>query len=90
MHMTEAEQLNSSKQCLKSLMMMSPMKNSESNGTSRYHKAAGHPNNYNLARVIREAGQPRWKVEAALQLPCDDCKALKMGGTSAERFRQLL
>ncbi|CAK9007573.1 unnamed protein product [Durusdinium trenchii] len=34
----------------------------------KYHKAAGHPNNYNLARIIREAGQPRWKVEAALKL----------------------
>ncbi|CAK9118545.1 unnamed protein product [Durusdinium trenchii] len=49
----------------------------------KYHKAAGHPNNYNLARIIREAGQPRWKVEAALKLSCDDCKALKMGGTSS-------
>ncbi|CAK9112453.1 unnamed protein product [Durusdinium trenchii] len=52
----------------------------------KYHKAAGHPNNYNLARIIREAGQPRWKVEAALKLSCDDCKALKMGGTSSGKI----
>ena len=52
----------------------------------KYHKAAGHPNNYNLARIIREAGQPRWKVEAALKLPCDDCKALKMGGASSGKI----
>ena len=52
----------------------------------RYHRAAGHPNNYNLARILREAGQPRWKVDAAFQLQCDDCRSLKMGGISSGKI----
>ena len=49
----------------------------------KFHKAAGHPNNYNLARIIREAGKERWQIEAAMDLKCDDCLALKPGSTSS-------
>ena len=49
----------------------------------KYRKAAGHPNNYNLARIIKESGKAKWQVEAALRLECDDCKALKLGGSSS-------
>ena len=52
----------------------------------KYHKAAGHPNNYNLARIVREAGKPRWQVQAAFRLHCDDCAALKLGGSSSGRI----
>ena len=40
----------------------------------KYHKAAGHPNNYNLARIIKDSGKAKWQVEAALRLECDDCR----------------
>ena len=42
----------------------------------KYHKAAGHPNSYNLARIVK-AGRPAWQVRAALELTCDDCQAPK-------------
>ena len=29
---------------------------------SHFHKAAGHPTNRNLARVIKDSGAPDWKV----------------------------
>ena len=44
----------------------------------KYSKTAGHPNNYNLARIIKESGKAKWQVYAALLLECDDCKALKL------------
>lgn len=50
------------------------------------HRAAGHPNNYNLARIIREAGKPRWQVQAAFELHCDECKAMKQGGESSGKI----
>ena len=49
----------------------------------KYSKTAGHPNNYNLARIIKESGKAKWQVDAALRLECDDCKALKLGGSSS-------
>ena len=47
-----------------------------------YHRAAGHPSNYNLARIIKDAGKSTWHVQAAHELRCDDCAALKLGGSS--------
>ena len=52
----------------------------------KYHRSAGHPNNYNLARILRDAGRPRWQVEAAHGLKCDDCAALKLGGISSGKI----
>ena len=52
----------------------------------KYHRASGHPNNYNLARIIREAGKPRWQVQAAFELHCDECKAMKQGGESSGKI----
>lgn len=51
----------------------------------KYHKAAGHPNNCNLARIIREEGKERWRVQA-FNLKCEDCAALKLGGDSSGRI----
>ena len=48
----------------------------------KYHKAAGHPNNYNLARIVKDSGRAKWQVEAALKLHCDDCHTLQRGGHS--------
>ena len=31
----------------------------------KYHRASGHPNNFNLARILRDAGLEKWKVDAA-------------------------
>ena len=44
------------------------------------HDAAGHPSNRNLARVLRDAGKPKWVIEEALELKCDVCLANKPGG----------
>ena len=49
----------------------------------KFHKAAGHPNQYNLARIVKDAGKADWQVRAAFELKCDDCAALKPGGSSS-------
>jgi len=49
----------------------------------KYHRSAGHPSNFNLARILRDAGRPQWQVKVALALRCEDCAALKMGGSSS-------
>ena len=50
---------------------------------ARFHKAAGHPTNRNLARIIEDAGHPRWKVEVALHHSCPACLSLRSEGTSS-------
>ena len=50
------------------------------------YKAAGHPNNYNLARIVKDSGRAKWQVEAALKLHCDDCHALQRGGDSSGKI----
>ena len=52
----------------------------------KYHRAAGHPNNYNLARILRDAGRAPWQVRAAMDLKCDECAALKLGGFSSGKI----
>lgn len=52
----------------------------------KYHRASGHASNYNLARIIRDAGRPKWQVQAALDLRCDDCAAMKLGGISSGKI----
>ncbi|CAL1159019.1 unnamed protein product [Cladocopium goreaui] len=49
----------------------------------KYHRAAGHPSNYNLSRILRDAGRAPWQVRAAMDLQCDECAALKLGGSSS-------
>ncbi|CAK9094309.1 unnamed protein product [Durusdinium trenchii] len=50
---------------------------------SHFHKAAGHPTARNLARLVRDAGCPAWKVQSALEHQCETCKSLKLCGTSS-------
>ena len=50
---------------------------------AKFHKAAGHPTSRKLARVVKEAGHPEWKVQAALNYKCPTCESLKPGGVSS-------
>ena len=50
---------------------------------AKFHKAAGHPTNRNMAKIIKDAGHPEWKVQAALRHRCPACLSLKPGGTSS-------
>ena len=50
---------------------------------AKFHKAAGHPTNRNLAKIVKDAGHPEWKVQAALHHHCPSCQSLKQGGTSS-------
>ncbi|OLQ13334.1 hypothetical protein AK812_SmicGene2723 [Symbiodinium microadriaticum] len=50
---------------------------------AKFHKAAGRPTNRNLARIVKDAGHPGWKVEVALRHQCPACLSLKPGGTSS-------
>ena len=50
---------------------------------AKFHKAAGHPTNRNLAKIVKDAGHEDWKVEIALKYDCPACKSLKQGGTSS-------
>ena len=50
---------------------------------AKFHKAAGHPTNRNLAKIVKDAGHPEWKVQTALQHQCPACQSLKQGGTSS-------
>ena len=50
---------------------------------AKFHRAAGHPSNRNLARIIKDAGHPDWKIEIARQFSCPTCNSLKPGGTSS-------
>ena len=46
----------------------------------RLHRAAAHPNNNALARMVADAGKPAWQVQAARDFHCDVCAELKRGG----------
>lgn len=48
-----------------------------------YHKAAGHPTNRNLARLVKNAGQPQWKIDEVMNYKCPACESIKPGGTSS-------
>ena len=50
---------------------------------AKFHKAAGHPTNRNLARIVEEAGHEKWKIEVARNHACPACQSLKPGGTSS-------
>ena len=53
---------------------------------AKFHRAAGHPSNRNLARIIKDAGHPEWKIEIAQRFSCPTCKSLKPGGTSSGKI----
>eukprot|EP00439_Symbiodinium_sp_Y106_P012966 s3447_g1.t3 len=50
---------------------------------SKFHKAAGHPSNRNLAKIISDAGHAPWKVQVAINHHCPACASLRPGGTSS-------
>ena len=50
---------------------------------AKFHRAAGHPTNRNLARIIKDAGHEDWKVQVAMNYKCPACLSLKPGGTSS-------
>ena len=50
---------------------------------AKFHRAAGHPTNRNLARIVEDGGHAEWKVRVALEHKCSACEAGKLGGTSA-------
>ena len=50
---------------------------------AQYRRAAGHPTNRNLARLVKNAGQPEWKIQEVLKYQCPACISLKPGGTSS-------
>ncbi|CAE7328962.1 nosip [Symbiodinium sp. CCMP2592] len=52
---------------------------------AKFHKAAGHPTNRNLAKIIQDAGHPTWKMDVALHHHCPACESLRAGGTSSGR-----
>ncbi|CAE7799282.1 GIP [Symbiodinium sp. CCMP2456] len=49
---------------------------------AKFHKAAGHPTNRNLAKIIGDAGHPQWKIDVASHHECPACQALRPGGPS--------
>ena len=50
---------------------------------AKFHKAAGHPTRRNLAKIVKDAGHPEWKVKMALDYECPTCQSLRAGGTSS-------
>ena len=50
---------------------------------AKYHRAAGHPTNRNLARIVKDAGHVEWKVNVVLNHNCPACESLRPGGTSS-------
>eukprot|EP00439_Symbiodinium_sp_Y106_P053941 s332_g7.t1 len=50
---------------------------------AKFHKAAGHPTNRNLAHIIKDAGHPEWKVQVAKEFYCPSCESLRPGGVSS-------
>ena len=55
----------------------------------RFHNAAGHPSNRNLARLVKDAGKSKWQVEMAMNYDCPHCKALRPGGPSSKQIPPL-
>ena len=45
----------------------------------RLHRAGGHPNNRNLARICKDRGYPAWVIREALDLKCPACAAVDTG-----------
>ena len=45
----------------------------------RLHKAAGHPTNAALARMLRDRNSPKWMVDMAKELKCQACIDIQRG-----------
>lgn len=54
-------------------------------GLCHFHKAAGHPTNRNLARVLRAPGKEPWKIDARVKFRCSACEAVRPGGSSSKQ-----
>ena len=52
---------------------------------AKFHKAAGHPTNRNLAKIVEDAGHAPWKVDVARNHKCPSCESLRAGGSSSGR-----
>ena len=52
----------------------------------KFHAAAGHPGNRNLARMVRDAGRPAWQIRMVMDYKCPHCEALRPGGSSSGRI----
>ena len=52
----------------------------------KFHVAAGHPSSRQLARLIREAGKPRWQVVAAEEFRCPSAKLCILGEFHPNRY----
>ena len=50
---------------------------------TKLHHAAGHPTARNMARIVRDAGHPEWRVSMTQRHHCETCASLKPGGTSS-------
>ena len=50
---------------------------------AKFHRAAGHPTNRNLAKIIADAGHESWKISVAKNHKCPACASLRPGGTSS-------
>ena len=50
---------------------------------AQYHRSAGHPSNTNMARILKDAGQPPWKIQMVHDYKCQACESIKPGGTSS-------
>ncbi|CAE7794539.1 unnamed protein product [Symbiodinium sp. CCMP2592] len=55
----------------------------------RFHNAAGHPSNSQLARIVKEAGKPKWMIDAAQKLHCPHCASVCPGGISSKQVPPL-
>ena len=53
---------------------------------SRFHRAAGHPTNRNLARMLSDAQVEQWKIKRALQFRCSICEENRPGGSSSKQI----
>ena len=53
---------------------------------AKFHRAAGHPSNKNLARIIKDGGHAEWKVRMALDYKCPGCESLKQGAPVLDKF----
>ena len=77
--------------CFPAVSQEEPSQAEREQWTSRiahFHRAAGHPTNKNLARLVKEAGQPQWKVEAVMQHKCQACESLRPGEPPVAASRQ--
>eukprot|EP00438_Fugacium_kawagutii_P031764 Skav205351 [mRNA] locus=scaffold1956:24961:32706:- [translate_table: standard] len=50
-----------------------------------FHRAAGHPSNRNLARILKDANKEPWKIRACMNFRCSACEAVKPGGGASKQ-----